>query len=510
MIFISSTVIGQSSPKAILGQEIDGEDIELISIIGNNQENTFVLKSLSEKPDVKYLIEKYNQGLKKVASNEIMSVNTKELRKKGDGILPVLKFIQLKEDIFLIEEEQELEKITLRLKKVDQMALTIDKETTHTIELDFWESYELKYSSDKSKFLIHSLTSNKKELSLYVYDVEATKIWNKVLKLPYKDELFDVRDVQFDNDGNVFVIGVEYANDRKRTVGGKANYKFKIYSYTNNGESSADYEVKDKGLFLSEIKMNSEGSQLVFGGFYADEYKLKIQGAFYFLLNKESLNEEFNSFEKFTISEKLIGSREIQKMRNKVFSGHNPDVFTYDLVEIKLNKNDEILLIGEQRYIVASSSVSSTAKNGNPNNRDVEFNSSERSPSDDIIVVNMKSTGKINWVTVIPKEQDGLCFNCSSFSSLLIDSQLYVFYNDMAKNIGQTKGEKIKRHNPFFNDDMVMAKVDENGKITQKVLFDSSFFHFSIPSTYQASNNEMLYVGATNKGKTKKLAKITF
>lgn len=514
LLLISPILFGQNAPSTLLGEEINSDYIVLNEIIGHSQGKTYVLKQYSGKSEIKFILEKYDQKLNKIAENEVMNFNKKDLKKRGElEDLPDLKFIQLEEDFFLIDEVKSPQKTVLHLKRVDKGPLTIEKEASHSLQMDFMGSYKIQFTPNKSMFLLSSSVSSAKTMNLYVYDIEAKKVWNQSLKLPYKPGLFDVRDIKIDNQGNVFVQGVEYLKDRKRTANKRANYGFKIYSFTNNGENLVEKKIKSNGLFLSDIKMNVDGNQLIYGGFYSDEYKLKIQGAYYCLLNKETLEEEFSSFKKFTMDDKLVSSREKQKMMNKVLPGHNPDVFTYDLVDIKLNEKGQVLLIGEQRYIVVGVSVDSTPSvygktASNPRGMDVNFESSVGSRYDDIMVVGMASTGEIEWVSVIPKEQDGICPYCSSFSSIVVGNQVHILYNGMEKNISQTKGQKIKRHNPFFNDHMLIATIDESGKTTRKIVFKDADYHFVIPYTFQVSDNEMLFVGDTKNGTI--LSKITF
>jgi hypothetical protein len=308
----------------------------------------------------------------------------------------------------------------------------------------------------------------------------------------------------------VHLLGQLFKQKRKKKRRGKPNYHYQILSYSNNGEDLKEYPIKIKGKFITDMQIAINHDQdIVCGGFYSSKGTTSIDGSYFLKINgetKEIMSKEFQKFSLDFITQNM-SDKQKRRTKKKVRKGKDVELYKYDLDRIILRADGGALLIGEQFYIQTNTTTSYNSNGGMTTStmRHYYFN--------DIIVINMSPSGKIEWTEKIAKRQvtsnDGGFY--SSYALTVVKDKLYFVFNDHIKNLGY-KGTgglysftKSKRKSI-----VVLVSLDLEGYQTREALFSVKANKILTRPMVcqQISQNEMVIFG--QRRKKHRFAKITF
>jgi hypothetical protein len=342
----------------------------------------------------------------------------------------------------------------LFVQSIKKKSLTLSKKMKKIAESPARDEYrEGKFnfhvSKDSSHVLIYSQLPNQKKgserFSLQVFDNNFEKKWEKNIQLPYPDNRFSITDYRVDNNGNVYLLGALYENSsgflRRNT-----NYQYIILAYTENGEASEEYNVILEGKFITDLTFRvGKNGKLVCSGFYSEKNSYSIKGTYYFQIDPKSSeisNANYKEFEFDFVTEYYSNrrKRKAKKAEEQGDTRRSAELYQYSLNDLILRSDGGAVLVAEQYYVEQREDNRFT--NGgfyNPygfrNNRyreDIDYYYNYN----DIIVVNIKPNGEIQWATRIPKKQetrnDGGYY--SSYAMAIVRDKICFVYNDNGKN----------------------------------------------------------------------------
>lgn len=427
----------------------------LSEILGNDVAGFYALRQqikggvMTGGSPQKIYIEKYSQDMKLKKSKEI---DLRYKKKKRD----FEKVLYLNNQFYLFTSfNNKAHKANyLFVQSIKKKSLTLSKKMKKIAESPARDEYrEGKFnfhvSKDSSHVLIYSQLPYQKKgserFSLQVFDNNFEKKWEKNIQLPYPDNRFSITDYRVDNNGNVYLLGALYENSsgflRRNT-----SYQYIILAYTENGEASEEYDVNLEGKFITDLTFRvGKNGKLVCSGFYSEKNSYSIKGTYYFQIDPKSSeisNANYKEFEFDFVTEYYSNrrKRKAKKAEEQGDTRRSAELYQYSLNDLILRSDGGAVLVAEQYYVEQREDNRFT--NGgfyNPygfrNNRyreDIDYYYNYN----DIIVVNIKPNGEIQWATRIPKKQetrnDGGYY--SSYAMAIVRDKICFVYNDNGKN----------------------------------------------------------------------------
>lgn len=346
-------------------------------------------------------------------------------------------------------------------------------------------SFDFHISKDSSKLLVfNDLPFDRKapeRFGFRVFDQNFELLWEKNIILPYNSDRFTVEEYRVDNSGNVHLLGVLYQDDAKYRRRGSPTYQYVILSYSDAGETAEEYRIDLEEKFVTDLtfRVGNDGN-LICSGFYSERGTYSIKGAYYFRLNpvtRELNNRNFSPFEFDFLTGDMTAKN---KQRARAAEERNdarraPELYDYSLDELILRSDGGAVLVAEQFYI-QQSTYRDSPYGYNPygfgygygypyygrywdTQTDYYYN------YNDIIVVNIRPDGEIEWASRIPKRQetrnDGGYY--SSYAMSIVRDKLYFVYNDNARNYSTDRRADRWYNFNGNNSIIVLAQISSRG-----------------------------------------------
>ncbi len=499
------------------GEALKGsKKASLEDVIGYDDNGYYILKT-----DGKSYIELLDDQLYLKTSTQL---NLKDIEKglEQEGL------IYFNDEILLLTSKRDrTTKVnTLYMQKVNKTLLKPAKKRIKLGEIEFERrnnagTFSYVISNDEKKLLIYYNMPYEKaspeKFGIHVLDESLATIWDREMELPYKDNLFFVEQFRLDNNGNVYVSGVEYEDEasiyRTRKKGNDgAKYKYHILAYNKDNERVKDYEIALNDKFITDLQFEvADNGDLICGGFFSENGTYSIKGSFFLKVDgktKTIVSQNYKEFGEDFITQHW-SKKQVKKAKKKEEKkGKSIEMYEYDLDDIILREDGGAVLIGEQYYTYT---YSYTSTDGNGNSRTVYVTVYVYN---DILVVNTNPDGTISWINKIPKRQstsnDGGYY--SSYALAVVKDRLYFVFNDNIMNLDANKdpnNDKIHRFS-LKEGVCVLAEMKMDGSFEKEALFNLKDEKFiTRPKVCeQTSDNEMIIFGKFKR--TNKFARVIF
>jgi hypothetical protein len=336
-------------------------------------------------------------------------------------------------------------------------------------------SFNLLVSRDSSKVLLYNQLANKKrepeQFALRVFDNQLNPIWSRDIILPYNDNQFVIEDYRVDKSGNVYLVGLRYMDGIRNSRQGQPNYEYVILAYTKDGEQDKEYRIDIKEKFITDLtfRINNSGS-LVCAGFYSERTAYTVKGTCFFHLDPQTQQVKNLSFQEFDFDFRTSLMSESQQRRaaRAESTGDNnreAELYRFSLDELILRSDGGAVVVAEQYYIFERTYP---YWNGvNVQRFDTYYN------YNDILVVNIRPDGSIEWATRIPKRQetvnDGGYF--SSYAMSTVRDRLYFIFNDNSRNYEPGGNDNRLYNYNGRNSIITLAEVSKGGELKMYPLF---------------------------------------
>jgi len=488
VLLFSSTIFSQIE-KEFEGELRWGKEMKKPSksyfseILGSDAEGFYALR-IRQKGDLrsggtipKIYIEKYNEDMKLKKAKEI---DLRYKKKKRD--LEKVLYMRDKFYLFTSFNNKAHKANYLFYQTISKKSFNLNKKIKKIAETPARDEYrEGKFnfhvSKDSSKVLVYSQLPNQKKanerFSLNVFDENMEELWSKNINLPYPDNRFTITDYRVDNSGNVYLLGILYSNPsgflRRNT-----DYQYIILAYNKEGEAADEFDVNLPGKFITDLTFRvAKNGNLVCSGFYSEKGTYSIKGTYFFQMNPETqevLNENYKEFE-FDFVTEYYSNRKKRKAKSAEQSNNRKreaELYRYSLNDLILRSDGGAVLIAEQYFVEREQnrgfySPYSRFNNRNfGNNREIEYHYNYN----DIIVVNIRPNGEIQWASRIPKRQetinDGGYY--SSYAMAIVRDKICFVYNENGKNFGAKKNNRRYKYNGS-NSILALTEVGMDGSI---------------------------------------------
>lgn len=356
--------------------------------------------------------------------------------------------------------------------------LTVSKSLVKIGEIDTRNrtregSFDIVISKDSSKVLLYNqLPFRKNEperFAFQVFDDNFEERWNKDITLPYPDNQFSVEEYQIDEKGNIYLLGVIYEDKARRRRKGQPTYKYTVLAYRNQGEDFREYKLDLTEKFITDLtfRIGNDGN-LVCSGFYSEKGTYSIKGTYFFRLNAETeeiYNANFKAFDFQFLTEYMSDGKRDRALKAER-SGNvrrAPELYQYSLDELILRSDGGALLVAEQFYVYERSY----------RYWDGTFRYDYYYNYNDLIIVNIRPNGEIEWATRIPKRQetmnDGGYY--SSYAMSIVRDRIYFIYNENARNFDQNQNvQRLYNFNGRYSV-IALTELKKDGSIRTFPLF---------------------------------------
>ena len=381
--------------------------------------------------------------------------------------------VMLNRQLYLLTSfnNQAKQKNYLFKQKISHRSLQADGKLAKIGEIDAQNKvregrFGFKLSRDSSKLLIYNQLPYKKNeperFAFRVFDENFEEIWDKKITLPYPDNNFNVEEYRVDSEGNVYLLGVIFQDRIKVRRSGKPNYQYVILAYSNDEEEAQQYRIDLGDKFITDLTFRLDRNKnLVCSGFYSEKGDFSVKGTYFLTLNTHTKEIEKQNLKEFDFDFLTQRFSEREKERAKKAELENnarkePELYRYSLDDLILRSDGGALLVAEQYYVYERyydrfNNYSdrffspyyypfSYGRYGGYNGNRVDYYYNYN----DIIVINIRPDGSIEWATSIPKRQrtvnDGGYY--SSYAMATIRDRLYFVYNDNARNFDEKRNDK--------------------------------------------------------------------
>ncbi|MGB0427682.1 MAG: hypothetical protein ACPGEC_02000 [Flavobacteriales bacterium] len=405
--FLSTTLIAQNRSETVnitWGEEEKGSRQLFVSeLIDADEEHVLVMKrSLKTYKTFKpgQIIARYDQDMRLDVEKELVLETNKRERELSfttnlnDGI-----------QVFSSFNNSKLKKHFLFVENIDKKTLSPTSSLVKIAEIDYTGNSRYRIgnfdgvlSRDESKLLVYyNLPYQKKakeKFGFHVFDQQMNLIWNRNVTLPYRDDLFAIKDYEVDNEGNVFILGQVFTSSKHVGKGknSKPNYKYVVLSYSSDGENLKVYPIQVQAKFLKDMKMALDtDNNILCGGFYSMLNRGNVKGSFFLKIDADSKEITSKTFKAFGIDfiTQNMSKGVAKRNKNRNSKGKNVELYDYNFDDIVLDKNGNVFLIGEQFYSY-SQTVTSTNTSGLTKSSTIHY-----FIYNDIIVVKMSPEGVV-------------------------------------------------------------------------------------------------------------------
>jgi hypothetical protein len=298
-------------------------------------------------------------------------------------------------------------------------------------------AFNILVSPDSSKVLLYNQLPYKKKdperFALRVFDDQLNMIWQKDIVLPYNDQQLVVEDYRIDENGNVYLLGMLFNDGTRERRRGRPNYEYLILAYTQKGEKYQEYHIGIKEKFITDLTFRiANDGKLVCAGFYSEKGTYSVKGTCFFGLDpntQEVQNLSFRAFD-FQFRSSFLSEGAQKRAARAESLGDNEraaELSRFSLDKLILRSDGGAVLVAEQYYVFERSY----------RYWDGTLRFDYFYHYNDIIVVNIRPDGSIEWATKIPKRQetvnDGGYF--SSYAMSIVRDRLYFIFNDNGREL---------------------------------------------------------------------------
>jgi hypothetical protein len=331
-------------------------------------------------------------------------------------------------------------------------------------------SFIAEYDLEKKVFAVMAMEADAKTdqqiLHLACYDQDLNNIWKQNLDMPYKENKYELAQVEVDDNNRIFMLFKIILNKDQQKQKGlpNADYYFSLLQLSDAQDD--DYletvlNIEDKNVYNMWLDVKEKSDKIFLTGLYYNKKgDLKPKGVYFTEFNKDSIQPSSIKVQPF--SDDFIPDFETESPFTEITESE-PEIKLIDLVRAPDNG---YYLLGE--YILINETCM-------PDYRSSLMSCNYNYYYNDIFIFKFDSTGSLQRKLRIPKKQftrnDGAVH--SSFSYGILKNKLVLLYNDHPKNLKP----KNPAHLTFMTDpkksELAAVIIDEKGLVEKEFLVNN-------------------------------------
>ena len=336
--------------------------------------------------------------------------------------------------------------------------------------------YDFNFDADHTKLLISYRLSpeekndkkNYDKIGFYVYDNKMNKLWNNEFTMPYTEQIMDNIDFSVDSKGNAYMLAKVYDSEKRKEVDketGTAGYHYEVLKFTKDSKKIINTTITIGEYFIKAASLiENTDHDMVITCTYSKKAKSEgTDGIFLALMDQSgNINKYKNGYYEFPLAEleKFESERAKRKMeRKKDYEAPNLSVRN-----IVVEADGSLFIALEEYYTITTTYYDS--RGGSRSTTTYYY--------EDILGVKVSKTGNFEWLRKVPKKQRGTNGRGTMSFKLVSDASGYYFlFLDNKKNLELAEDEVPKYHLDGFGGQVVVGKIDNAGKISKEIVFDT-------------------------------------
>lgn len=425
-----------------------------------------------------YSIGMFDKDNRMVKKSEIV-LQSKDKELEFEGILK----LKDKMVVFSSFRNTKDKKHYLFAQSLDSKTLDLKQDTKLAGEVDFSNftkfyntTFTFAVSPDSTKVMFFYALLDKKGETLgtgmYVVTEDMQLIWKKVnIASHFPAGFMTYKQFRLGNDGNVYLLGMHYANRNnyydEANFRGKGfftkdtyftdrpNYTCELIRFSANNEKEKSIPLKLDGKFIRSMSFqSSDGDNVLCTGMYSDAGKISAEGSYVFNYNFASKKIENVSI--MELGQELLSKGfepgELERFKKSISNKQEWDPYDYQISDLKTRQNGDKYFIAEQVI---------TGNKQTRNGKDTFYQTIY--VNNDLFVVSLGTDNHIKRIDKITKRQYSLDFDFNnSYSCFEVNNNLYFVYN-----IAESKD---KMFTSFELGDAFITRLSTDGKQESKIL----------------------------------------
>lgn len=358
--------------------------------------------------------------------------------------------------------------------------------------------YDFNYDADHKKLMIsYRLVPEERKdknsfdrLGIHVFDENMQKIWGNEFTMPYTEKRMDNEDFAIDANGNAYLLAKVYDSDSRKEKDketGNPAYHLEVFKFTQNSQQVIHATVSLDQYFIQETSLIENAMHdMVIACTYSKNAKGKgTEGIFLGILNADGKVSSYKKGHyKFPVGE--LQKFESRRKQRKIEKNDDYEAPNLRVRNIIVEKDGSVLLACEEYFVKVHTSYSSGPGGAMSSSR-----TTYTYHYDDILASKIDASGNFLWMRKIPKRQQGTRGRGTMSFKLISDETGYYFlYLDNKKNEKMEDDDTPAKHVDGAGGQVMEAKVDNNGKVTKEIVFDTRDEDIMIfPADFDKINN---------------------
>lgn len=298
------------------------------------------------------------------------------------------------------------------------------------------DKFTVSTSADESKVLIQYRKKPEKRndnvshdvIGFHVFNPDLEKDWAKDVRMPYTEKKMNNHDYAVDAFGNAFMMATVYLDDSTKPYkkDGSCNYRMELIKIDASTQELTKTKIALKDNFINGAWLYeaSEG-EIICTGYYNDDGKdgSNAKGVFTAKFSPDGTLEPLATYEiPLEVLNQYVSKR-IQKKNERKDKKDKGEFQDLSVKKLITSLDGSITIIGQQEYIIVSSSSNSSMK-------------TYRYYYNDILVTKINPDGSLAYMKKLPKRQLGTTGQGGlSFQHFLKDNDHYFLFLDHVENL---------------------------------------------------------------------------
>jgi hypothetical protein len=330
------------------------------------------------------------------------------------------------------------------------------------------EEFGIRMSPDNKTILaftfIDTKTNEGEGLWVKLFGHKLDSIYEGVLHLPLKNDLYQLEDVKVDNQGNIYTLGTDFPKKKYHKKSDIPDYQYHLTIFQGRTKESRDILIKLRGKSVGDMGFGVlSNDKVVCYGTWVNSGYFHTRG--YFVVQYDSnTGQEISRYESPEMTEFFTEflDRKLNKIDRIHMENNGAGYYLYKFRDPIIRPDGSFLLLAEQFAVKYRGSDAYSFG--------VDLYLIDKVSSlvyDDIFVFAVGADGKPIFRTKVPKLQGGTFVGTSGYSyqAMFQENELYLVFNTFAKNLEEENEEKMTRFDKLSGAVLVAARIDEKGLV---------------------------------------------
>jgi hypothetical protein len=448
-------------------------------ILGENSSGIFIARTRNSDFRSEIVIEKYKANLSQELGKDLPQPENSQVERVIVTETGLMQFVLVK--------NANTQKIELQLIEFDNTLNQISAKTLFALDgkLAADRKLYIKPSADRKLYTLFFVSpsndNSRSVINVYGYDASFILKYNRKFGLNSPMEQVDLKNLECDNQGNVFAL-LNLPRQEKKSMQRGINYF--LYSYFPATDNMLEYEIGTDSVFINEISMvvNNYANTLNIAGFYSDKADKRCIGTIYYRFDVKGAEMAIKRLDPIDLS---FSSKIAGTMMNE----RSPKLTDLYIRKLVANSDGGCTIIAE-KYYETKQSYTYTVNGFPQTNFRTIYN------YDEIVVIAKNADGTNRFKDFIKKNQTSMTDGgyYSSFVTLLANDKIGLVYNLDVVNEG----------------DVMLTTISSKGLFENKVLIKSMSYYATIMplESKQVSGNSAII--CTLKDRRFCLMRVTF